>query len=31
MTAVERHYIKVMLSWAAVLAALYAFQQAFSL
>jgi hypothetical protein len=30
-TTVERHYVKVMVVWVLVLAALYGFQQAFTL
>ena len=30
MTAVERHYVQVMVVWVVVLVALYAFQQAFT-
>jgi hypothetical protein len=29
-TAIERHYIRVVVVWALVLAALYAFQEIFS-
>jgi hypothetical protein len=29
-TSVERHYVRVLVVWAAVLAALYAFQEIFS-
>jgi len=29
-TPVERHYVRVLIVWAAVLAALYAFQEVFS-
>ena len=30
MTSVERHYVRVLVVWVAVLAALYAFQEIFS-
>jgi hypothetical protein len=29
-TSVERHYVRVVIVWAAVLAALYSFQELFS-
>jgi hypothetical protein len=29
-TVVERHYVKVLVTWVLVLVALYAFQQAFT-